>query len=423
MIDLATIKQLSATGRHQECLQVCQNTLQRNPEDAFAYKYAGKSLLALGQLEKAHQNLAKAHQLDNSDPEIVKDIGNIFLKSGNTNDALQWYVKALEINKSYAPAFHNIANLKRQSGNNQEAIDLFKRAIQADPKLIQAYVGAAACCLALVDLDQAASFAEQALEINESTPGLNEILGIIFQNKSNPDKAIEYYQREIKINPQTVNSLLNQGLLLLQQGQLTAAIESLAKASAIAPSEQCSLLLAQTHQRLGQFKEAIEEYNKLSVGQNNNKLIPFNLGLCLLETGNNDVAIEAFKVAIRLDENFIDAWGNIGAALKQEGRHQEALQATQKVLDLDINHPDALCNLGCIYQKLGNLDQALSSTLKSLALKPDNATAFINLGLIYKNLGNLDQALTSTLKSLALKPDNPTAHMNLGSIYKRSRHP
>ena len=87
MTDLAAIKELSTAGRHQECLQACQNTLQGNPEEAFAYKYAGKSLLALGQLEKAHQCLDKAHQLDGSDPEIVKDIDNIFNALQNDAEA------------------------------------------------------------------------------------------------------------------------------------------------------------------------------------------------------------------------------------------------------------------------------------------------------------------------------------------------
>ena len=64
--DLPTIQEFSAAGRHQECLQACQNALQANPEETYAYKYAGKSLLALGQYEKAQQCLIKAHQLDSN---------------------------------------------------------------------------------------------------------------------------------------------------------------------------------------------------------------------------------------------------------------------------------------------------------------------------------------------------------------------
>ncbi|WP_186539242.1 class I SAM-dependent methyltransferase [Synechococcus sp. BIOS-E4-1] len=375
-------------------------------------------MLALEQFEKAQQCLVKAYQLDGSDPETAKDIGSIFLRLGNQNTALAWYEQALEIDNDYAPALNNIANIKRDLGSNHEAIDMYKRAIEIDPKLIQAYKGAAISFVVLGDLDHAASFAKQALAINASTPGINEILGIVFQNKSNPGQAIEYYQKELEINPKASNSLLNLGLLLLQQGKAAIAIEPLSKVAAINPDEQCSLLLAQSYQNVGEFKKAITEYKKLDLSKSQNKIIPFNLGLCLLNIGSNIDAIEAFKIAIKIDESFIPAWGSIATALINEGRHQEALAATKKILDLDPNNPTALTNLGGIYKNLGDLDQALTSTLKSLELKPDNPDAHANLGSIYQDLGNLDQALTSTLKSLELKPDNPAAHMNLGGIYK-----
>ncbi|WP_156486877.1 tetratricopeptide repeat protein, partial [Prochlorococcus sp. MIT 1303] len=99
------------------------------------------------------------------------------------------------------------------------------------------------------------------------------------------------------------------------------------------------LLLAQAYQNLRQFDEAIVEYKKLNINRPKNKLIPFNLGLCLLNTGNNIDAIEAFKIAVQLDETFVDAWGNMGVTLKKEGRLQEAIDSTQKALELDPKIP------------------------------------------------------------------------------------
>ena len=129
------IQELSVAGRHQECLKACENALLGNPGETYAYKYAGKSLLALGQFERAQRYLIKAHQFDDIDPEIANEIGNMFLRIGNTNEALGWHEKALEINKCYAPAINGLANLKQKLGKKQEAIGLFKRAIQSDPKL------------------------------------------------------------------------------------------------------------------------------------------------------------------------------------------------------------------------------------------------------------------------------------------------
>ena len=261
-MDKQCIQELSSAGRHQECLQACQQLLQSEAENTLPWKYAGKSLVALGQFEKAHQYLVKAHELDNQDPEILKDIGNIFLNLGCTDDAKKWYTKALEVNNKYAPAINNLADIQRQSGNNKEAADLFKQAIETDPQLIQAYLGAAVSLLALGDLDQAQTIAKKAIQINANLPGINEILGIIFQNKKNFQKAIESYQEELVINPQSNTSLLNLGLLLLQR-EAEAAIKPLARAAAINPSEQCSLLLAQAYQSIGNLKEAYMNIKKL----------------------------------------------------------------------------------------------------------------------------------------------------------------
>ena len=125
-----TIRELSSAGRHQECLQASQQLLQSEPENPSPWKYAGRSLLALGQFVKAQQCLTKAHQLDTNDPEITKDIGNTYLKLANKDAAARWYDKSLKINNNYAPAINNLASLKKHSGNNEEALYLFKRAIR-----------------------------------------------------------------------------------------------------------------------------------------------------------------------------------------------------------------------------------------------------------------------------------------------------
>ena len=200
-MDQQTIPEISSTGRHQECLQACQQLLQSEAENTLPWKYAGKSLVALGQFEKAHQYLVKAHELDNQDPEILKDIGNIFLNLGCTDDAKKWYTKALEVNNKYAPAINNLADIQRQSGNNKEAADLFKQAIETDPP----NPGISRCGSKPIGIRRSRSGANNRKKSHpiSKLPGINEILGIIFQNKKFPE-AIESYQEELVINPQSI---------------------------------------------------------------------------------------------------------------------------------------------------------------------------------------------------------------------------
>ena len=140
MMDFAIIQDLSAAGRHQAwCLQACQVVLQANPEETCAYKYLGKSLLALKQFEKARQCLLKARQLDGSDPETVNDIGNIFYIYNNDSEALRHYKSALSIDQDYAPAIFNFGLIAKQYGNLGVAEQLVKWACNLDQSVANYY--------------------------------------------------------------------------------------------------------------------------------------------------------------------------------------------------------------------------------------------------------------------------------------------
>ena len=219
------IESLSIARHHQKCLQTCQKLIQSDPENPLPWKYAGKSLLALGKPKKAQQCLLKCHQLNNTDPETAKDIGNTYLSLGKADDASEWYIKSIKIDSNYAPAISNLANLKRQSGSNKEAVNLYKQAIKADPQLIQAYIGAAKSLTALKDFDTAKLYATKALEINKDLPGANEAMGIILQQQKSTRQALIYYQNELAISPKSNTSLLNVGILLLENGNSEEAIE------------------------------------------------------------------------------------------------------------------------------------------------------------------------------------------------------
>ncbi len=317
----ANIQELLYSERYQECIEACQNILKENHEEISAWKYAGKSLLALGHIQKAQQCLAKAHELNQSDPEIANEIGNTFLKLGGNDSALEWYEKAIEIKSDYAPALSNIANLKRQSGKLQEAIALFQKAIQADPKLVQAYVGSAAIYLTVGELDQSESLANQALELNKDTPFANEILGIVLQKKNNPEQAIEYHHKELNNNPASATSLLNLGLIFLLQGNADTAIESLKKASAIKPSEECSLLLAQAYLKLGRLEEAEMACKNLN---QNSSVYYYIYGMILVEMQDLIQAESYFKKSIEMQKGFVQGHKALSELYQKLGRLSES---------------------------------------------------------------------------------------------------
>ena len=282
-----------------------------------------------------------------------------------------------------------------------------------------ACVGLALTYLAIGDLGKAEITANQALKIEGDKIGIYQLLGIIFQNKKDIDKAVLYYKQELAINPKALSSLINLGHIYIQQGRPEDAIGVLVTASDIKESDQCLLLMAQAYQIQNRFKEAANKYKKIDLGRTSNKLVPYNLGLCLLKLGQRKLAIDAFKSAIEMDANFAIAWLNLGNSLRKEGNYQESLVATQRVLEIDPNNPDAFYEHGMTHKSMGNLNQAVTSYNRSLEINPDNDAALIALVSIYIDLGKYDNALTESHKLVALKPEDPKNHLLLSITYRK----
>ena len=53
-------------------------------------------------------------------------------------------------------------------------------------------------------------------------------------------------------------------------------------------------------------------------------------------------AVDEYRIAIALDERFVDAWNRLWHCLRDLGRIEEAVAAARKFYALDPTHPDAL---------------------------------------------------------------------------------
>ncbi|WP_413681820.1 tetratricopeptide repeat protein [Prochlorococcus sp. MIT 1323] len=419
MTDLAAIKELSATGRHQECLQACQNTLQGNPQEAFAYKYAGKSLLALGQLEKAHQCLAKAHQLDQTDPEIAKDIGNIFNATKNQDEAEQYYKIALSIDPNYAPALNNLGLIAKQKGDLQGAVTLLKTAVEIDPTFAPFQMNLGLIYKDLGNLDQALTSTLTSLELKPDNPDAHLNLGGIYKDLRNLEQALTSTLTSLELKPDNPDAHLNLGGIYRDLGNLDQALTSTLTSLELKPDNpDAHLNLGGIYKDLRNLEQALTSTLTSLELKPDNPDAHLNLGGIYRDLGNLDQALTSTLTSLELKPDNPDAHLNLGGIYRDLGNLDQALTSTLTSLELKPDNPDAHLNLGGIYKDLRNLEQALTSTLTSLELKPDNPDAHLNLGGIYKDLRNLEQALTSTLTSLELKPDNPDARLNLSDIYK-----
>ena len=258
MSELERIQELSATSRYQECLQACQDSLKNNPKESFAFKYAGKSLFALGNLEQAKQCLFKAHQLDSLDPETLKDIGNIFNTNHDYKEAAKYYNQALKINPNYASAINNLGLIARQEGNLQLAKHLVEKARDLDPTFAPFHINLSTIQRDLGDLDQALTSTLKSLELNPKNPVALMNLGGIQKDLGNLDHALSSTLESLKLNPDNSDALMNLSGIYIELGHLDKALDVSREALKKGPgTDRASLVLAIRYHEMGLYEEGV----------------------------------------------------------------------------------------------------------------------------------------------------------------------
>jgi tetratricopeptide (TPR) repeat protein len=122
----------------------------------------------------------------------------------------------------------------------------------------------------------------------------------------------------------------------------------------------------------------------------------FQTGNDLYNASEYNEAIEAYDMAIELNQSYAEAWNNKGSALSDLGKYSEAEKAYRKAVEITPNYAQAWYNIGTIQKRLGKYNE-------SIKLGPRNVTLRYVKGSIYSDHGEFNEAIP------ALGPLNCTA--------------
>jgi tetratricopeptide (TPR) repeat protein len=134
-------------------------------------------------------------------------------------------------------------------------------------------------------------------------------------------------------------------------------------------------------------------------------------------------AIDAYKLAIRLDPTYAPAYGGLGDAYFNGGNWEQALVAYKEQVRLAPSDAQAQYDLGYFYNAAGRHGEAFAPLVKATSLDPTFAEAFYGIGYAYLRGSDFEKS-TSFLKSaIRLKPDYAEAYYGLGQAYAKMGKP
>ncbi len=138
-----------------------------------------------------------------------------------------------------------------------------------------------------------------------------------------------------------------------------------------------------------------------------------NLGLALEAGGEMTAAIDHYRHAVQLDENFFEARTNLGNALSAARKPDEAIRELRLALDSRRNAAVAHYNLAFAYSAAGRTREAHAEFDQTLQLKPDWPEALYSRGVVGRELGRLDEAVRDLSAAVKLAPELAEAHNDL----------
>jgi predicted O-linked N-acetylglucosamine transferase (SPINDLY family) len=168
-----------------------------------------------------------------------------------------------------------------------------------------------------------------------------------------------------------------------------------------------------THQE-GDLAEAERLYRIVLLAPLAPAIASFNLGLLCLGQGRLPEAADAFRGAIAIEPDMVNAIINLGTTQLALGRPDEAIVSYRRALAIQPDHAMALGNLGKALHDLKRLEEAVAAYQAALALQPDNAEVLLNLGAALLERRIWAEAVAMTRRAIALRPGAAIAYANLG---------
>lgn len=296
------------------------------------------------------------------------------------------------------------------------AIEEYKLALNADPGSPFLNSGLAELYFKTGRVRDAVLSAQEMLKKNPNNIEAHKLLGRIYlrslgdvQSSSPSEKvldlAIGEYGKIVELQPDDIEDRLLLGQLYSLGHNTAKAAEQFEAARKIDPdSEEVVLNLARLYSETGDPQRAIAALTALPEDDRTAK-IEYALGTIYDQQKQNKKAAGAYRRALDLEPDNLDAERGLAQSLLNDGQLDEALKQYQDISSGDPRDPQAYLRISEIERRQGKYDQSLATLKKAKALVQDSLEINYNEALLYDSLGRYDDAVR-ILEKLVVQTTN-----------------
>ena len=313
------------------------------------------------------------------------------LREERLDDSLTATQKIIEAEPANSFAYFNLGVIYTRKKMYDEAVAALKRAIEISPKYVEAhyqmgvayddqgrfeeailsYETAAAIGKEDVEETRKASVRLRVLKELIMTKEASERVRVLM-NAGDMEGALREAEKLVAVTKNEKN-LLALGQVYLSRKEFDRAIEAFDRIIKINPRNwDAYLYMAQAYEGKRLFREAMTFYSKVVNAEPDTKA--------------------GREAKLMLDRLQIKIHFENAGEYKKKGDVEGALRETQMLLELTPDDPIALYNAGVLYYMFEMPDRALSLLIKAIERAPDYATAHLQLAFVYEHLRRYTEA-------------------------------
>ena len=311
-----------------------------------------------------------------------------------------------------------------------KAIEEYRAAIDADPTSEYLTAGLAELYAKTGRIADAVSEARDIIKRDPKNLEARHLLGRIYLrslgdmqggsgSQSMMKLAIEQYEQIVLLQPDSVDDHLLLGRLYRLNNDLQKAENEFQTAVRLEPgSEEAVTTLAYLYNEMGDTARAAQVLSSVPDSARSAKLYSA-LGYTYEQQKQYKNAIEAYRHAIELDRDNLDAIRGLAQNLLNDGQTDAALEQYKVIADANPEDAQTYERIAEIYRKQGKFDLALDHLKKAAAMVQDSIEIPYNIAAIYQAQGRYDEAV-QIMRGLVQKTEKPDNNYTTGEKSNRA---
>ena len=262
-------------------------------------------------------------------------------------------------------------------------------------------------------------FFKNALESDQNFFEARFHLARAYYSLGNFDSAEKELQKVTRQSPSLKDARMLLARVYLHKGKTDEALRLITEASGEQPGDTEALeITGWAHALKGDYGKAVDLLSR-AVSQDGRTSLKLLLARALIQTGDDDAALERVHAALEKEPSSAEALYLLAGLQAKRADHGAAIKTYDRILKDNPHDAEAHFKKGMLFVQGKQYDQALAIANALISVLPGKPQGHALKGIALYHTKNFNEAIVSLQKSLSIAPSAAAYYfLGLGHYYR-----